>query len=382
MNKDIYKKQPIEYRGKIPVFSRQTKYTENYEKISFDHLKSIEKDGSNPFIRENLWRQSEQSTIDLIKKYCKSDDMILDVGVGLGRILKCFPPLKRYGMDISFGYLEFAQKEGIEVCYAMVEDMPYNEEIFDIVICTDILEHTFDLNFCIAKILSVLKKGGLLIVRVPYREELSGYLNPDYPYEYAHIRNFDENSLRLLFEKVFRCEMIETSNAGFMIADDRITRKELFDAEEFDSLKNWLFKIEMISPSLYWDILRKLSISVEINAVILKNITHELDIIRELIFSDNQKLPSLKKEIIIKGELNRNKNIDSLEKELMAQCQKNSYLEAKIIEMRNERNIASEIDSLHAELDAALIEKNELYIKLNNITKKLKKWHLSRFFQI
>ena len=50
--------------------------------------------------------------------------------------------------------------------------MPYSDESFDVILCTDVLEHVIDLNLCVAKILSVLKKGGLLIIRVPNREDL------------------------------------------------------------------------------------------------------------------------------------------------------------------------------------------------------------------
>ena len=137
------------------------------------------------------------------------------MGVGLGRVLAPFSNLERYGIDISFGYLEVAQRKGIHVCYALVEDMPYREGLFDLVVCTDVLEHVLDLNVCCAKMVSVLRKGGILIVRVPFRERLSSYLDVAYPYKYAHLRNFDEDSLRLLFERVFGCEYVEMAMAGY-----------------------------------------------------------------------------------------------------------------------------------------------------------------------
>ena len=387
MKKDIYLKKPPIYRGRIPVFSRQNEYTDNYEKISIDHLKSIEKDDTNPFIPESLWRQSEQSTIDLIKKHSTPGDMILDVGVGLGRILSFFPELRKYGMDISFAYLKTAQTNGIEVCYAMVEDMPYNKEIFDIVVCTDVLEHVFDLNLCVSKVLSVLKKDGFLIVRVPYREDLSGYVGTYCPYEYVHIRNFDEYSLRLLFEKVFHCQIIETTDAGFIFADNRLKSKELFSPEEFTSLKSWLSKLEMISLSLYWEIIRKLNISVEINAVIKKEIAQEIDIYRGLLVNENQTLSDRAEEVVIKNQSIRN-TIDSLGRELMAQRQKNSFLEAKSVEVRaglkkiSELNtLRADFDSLKSDIDNLRLERSELQEKLDIIRKKLKKWHLLWFFQ-
>jgi 2-polyprenyl-3-methyl-5-hydroxy-6-metoxy-1,4-benzoquinol methylase len=66
-------------------------------------------------------------------------------------------------------------------------------------VCADVLEHVLDLNLVCAKILSVLRPGGILIVRDPYREDLRAYTVPSCPYKFIHLRNFDENSLQLLF---------------------------------------------------------------------------------------------------------------------------------------------------------------------------------------
>lgn len=214
MSNSIYSREPLSYEGSIPIFSFINEYVENYEKISADHLRSLRDSGTNPFIPEDIWRQLENSTIELIEKYSHAGEMILDVGVGLGRLLSHFPQLQRFGNDISLGYLEVAQSKGIEVCFSLIEDMPYEPESFDVVTCTDVLEHVIDLNLSIKKILEPLKKGGTLIIRVPYRENLIGYF--DAPYKFIHLRNFDEFSLRLYIEKVFGCEYIETTFSGYI----------------------------------------------------------------------------------------------------------------------------------------------------------------------
>ena len=99
---------------------------------------------------------------------------------------------------------------------SLIEDMPYAEGFFDVVVCTDVLEHVIDLNLAFDKILRVLKPGGILIVRVPYREELSGYLAPEYPYELVHLRSFDEHSFRLFVERIFNRQLVEYSFAGYL----------------------------------------------------------------------------------------------------------------------------------------------------------------------
>ncbi len=220
MSDTLYTRRPLAMRGAIPVFSTPTDYTANYEEIAADHIRAMrDQHIANPFIPEDLWVQTEMATAALIEKYSRPGDMVLDVGVGLGRLLAQFPLLRRYGMDISFGYLEVAQRNGIDVCYALIEDMPYRDETFDVVVCTDVLEHVLDVNVACARILSVLKKTGTLIVRVPYREDLSAYVSPALPYRYVHLRNFDEHSLYLLFTTVLHCDIIETQTVGYAPSD-------------------------------------------------------------------------------------------------------------------------------------------------------------------
>ena len=206
---EIYEREPICYYSNFPVFSENNDYTNNYEQISQDHLSHFSKHGFNPFINEENWKIMESSTINLIKKYVKPNSKILDVGVGMGRLLSHFSGMQRFGVDISYGYLMESQKKGIEVCYSLIEELPYKNNIFDVVVCTDVLEHVINLESCCEKILYSLKEGGYLIVRVPNREDLSNYLSPICPYEYVHLRNFDENSLQLLFSRVLKCELIE-----------------------------------------------------------------------------------------------------------------------------------------------------------------------------
>lgn len=218
MKNNIYIKKPHRIIDGIPIFNIKNQYTDNYEKIAQDHLKEMKLTGDNPFMTEDLWIELESSTVKLILKYTKKGGRILDAGVGLGRLDEMLPSsFDKYGFDISIDYLKIAHNNNIEVCSAQIEDLPYKKEFFDSIICTDVLEHVIDLNMAVKSILSVLKKGGLLFIRVPYKENLSPYLDNKYPYHYAHLRNFDESSIKILFTKVFNCEVIEQKTSGTMI---------------------------------------------------------------------------------------------------------------------------------------------------------------------
>jgi len=267
---DVYNRQPLRIEDGIPVFSDQDDYTANYERIAGDHLASLRETGTNPFIPEDLWIQSEDSTELLIAKYARSGSAILDVGVGTGRLLSRFPELRRFGLDISFGYLEHARSQGIEVCYARIEDMPYRDDVFDVVVCTDVLEHVLDVNLCCRKILNVLKPDGVLVVRAPFKEDLSWYASADCQYRYVHLTTFDEPSLRLLFEKALNCQVIESSLAGYTAHAPKLIPDA--SAGYRDYLLSRLATVpEADRPPVYSALLRECYEPIVINVVVAKS---------------------------------------------------------------------------------------------------------------
>ena len=264
--KNCYNKKPKAHIEGIPIFSFPDFYIENYEKISEDHLKHFEKKGDNPFINESHWKEIESSTEILINRYVpEAGSKILDVGVGMGRLLERFPSMQRYGMDVSRGYLKHAKHKGINVCLSLIEDMPYRLNYFDAVVSTDVLEHVLDLNLAVKNILRVLKKDGILIIRVPLEEDLSTYLDEDYPYDLVHLRTFDEASLRLLFEKIFNVSVLEIGLTGYRGGPLRIGSK----LRIYNSLVNrFLRMVKFFSDNVYYSISRFTCKPVEINVVI------------------------------------------------------------------------------------------------------------------
>jgi SAM-dependent methyltransferase len=209
-----FKHSPIDIVDGIPSFSVSDPYVRNYQKIASDHLTAMNLTSDNPFIENKLWTELEESTRFFINKYVPDGASILDVGVGLGRVLGPIKRLHRFGIDISYDYLRKAQLQGVDVAFSRIEDMPYLDECFDAIVTCDVLEHVIDLHACTKEILRVLKPGGHLIVRVPYKEDLKVYLQEGLAYEYIHLRNFDEYSIKLFFEKIHRCNVLELSTVS------------------------------------------------------------------------------------------------------------------------------------------------------------------------
>lgn len=222
MINNLYNKEPLYIENGVAVFSENDNYIENYEKISQDHLTHLAEQGENPFMSEEYWQSLEAVTLNQIVSILQPGDKILDVGVGLGRLLsKVESNIEKYGVDISKSYLGEAKDKGITVCLSKIEELPYSDNIFDVIVTTDVLEHVFDLNQCVKEIKRVLKPNGYLIVRVPYREDLSAYINYD-QYEFIHLRNFDENNLDLFFRKIFNFQFINYELAGIIEDNSRL----------------------------------------------------------------------------------------------------------------------------------------------------------------
>lgn len=266
----IVNKEPLKIEKGIKIFSQEDKYTQNYEEISIEHFESIKEGIANPFIEEKIWEEMEISTIELINKYINQGNIILDVGVGHGRLLsKIDIDVKKFGIDISLHNLLESKKKGIDVCMAKAEELPFNENCFDIVVCTDVLEHALDINTVFNEIKRVLKPQGKFIVRVPYREDLSLYSNHNYPYFYSHIRNFDEYSLKLISEKVFNFKLLDTSYTTYL----PIANKLKCQRNKLENKIMWriLKTIKTIHEKTYNCIAPYFLYPVEMNMVFEKN---------------------------------------------------------------------------------------------------------------
>ncbi|MBI2641446.1 class I SAM-dependent methyltransferase, partial [Candidatus Roizmanbacteria bacterium] len=100
---------------------------------------------------------------------------VLDAGCGRGfyvQALSYFSFIKEIqGIDVNEKYLAIAKRTCTDlrcrVRKASIYRLPYPNEYFDCVICSEVLEHLNDDNKALLEIKRVLKKNGLLFVTVP-----------------------------------------------------------------------------------------------------------------------------------------------------------------------------------------------------------------------
>jgi len=108
---------------------------------------------------------------NLITTYSQNrkDNQILDIGCGTGALMKEIASEGTVtGVDFSADAVHFCKQRGLEnVVQGSVTSLPFPNDIFDIVLALDILEHVEDDGQAVQEISRVLKPGGVAIIFVP-----------------------------------------------------------------------------------------------------------------------------------------------------------------------------------------------------------------------
>jgi ubiquinone/menaquinone biosynthesis C-methylase UbiE len=95
-------------------------------------------------------------------------EAFLDAGCGDGRYLAALAPelpARRAGTDLSARILETARTRiDADFRQANLETLPFADGEFDLVLCSQVIEHVLDADAGIAELVRVLRPGGTLVV--------------------------------------------------------------------------------------------------------------------------------------------------------------------------------------------------------------------------
>ncbi len=148
-----------------------------------------------------------------LKKYdLKNDGVLLDVGCGEGRhifgVMQDYPLMKCIGIDMDhesikiaeegYDYFKSISHAGAEFLKGSAYDIPFPDNFFDLVICSEVLEHLHEYNDAVKEMHRVLKPGGKLYASVPasWPEKICWNLSKDYQNQPGgHLRIFDQKGL-------------------------------------------------------------------------------------------------------------------------------------------------------------------------------------------
>jgi methionine biosynthesis protein MetW len=120
------------------------------------------------------------------------------------------------GVDISKSGVETARARGLDAReISDATDLPFEDASFDLVTCTEVLEHLFEPQNAVSEMVRVLRPGGRILVTVPNaahwrnRVDLAmlgrwngrgDHLSGTEPWRDPHIRFFTMRSLRAMLE--------------------------------------------------------------------------------------------------------------------------------------------------------------------------------------
>jgi SAM-dependent methyltransferase len=90
---------------------------------------------------------------------------ILDAGCSASRIIQDLPSAT--GLEIMMNKLRFLRKTNKKLVNADIARMPFRESSFDLMICSEVVEHLADDRAAWLEIKRVLKKDGVLIIGTP-----------------------------------------------------------------------------------------------------------------------------------------------------------------------------------------------------------------------
>lgn len=93
---------------------------------------------------------------------------ILDVGCGTGANLEMLAQFgTAQGVDVSDDALEFCRRKGLDARKGLAEELPFEDESFDLVTALDVIEHLDDDVAGLTEMHRILKKGGKTLIFVP-----------------------------------------------------------------------------------------------------------------------------------------------------------------------------------------------------------------------
>lgn len=154
--------------------------------------------------RKHILRYSRSSIhrIKQLLQFASTGQKLLDVGSGSGEFvyIASLSGFDVHGLEPHQGYSEYTRKTfGVPIITAPLEKADIATESYDIITLSHVLEHLHYPLTSLSYLNRWLKIGGLLAVDVPNIE--TTHHSPVNRFHYAHIYNFNHDTLKAMLEK-------------------------------------------------------------------------------------------------------------------------------------------------------------------------------------
>lgn len=164
-----------------------------------------------------LQRYWQRKRFQIINRFAPGAGTCLDVGCGGSRIIKMRPEM--VALDLNFKRLRHLQSTNPRRVQATAGDIPFADGSFDIVICSQVIEHTLE-GTCVTECVRVLRDDGILVIGTPdygtfwwpFWEAIYDRVKP-HGYVIEHIAHYTYESLTQEVMKA-GCKVLEHAYIG------------------------------------------------------------------------------------------------------------------------------------------------------------------------
>lgn len=217
--------------------------TSTFNPESFEHLKRAE--------ANHFWFEVRRRWIfDKIKKYKNPPADLVEIGCGTGNV-SSYLASKGYnvtGCEYFNDAIDLAWP-GFKIVQGDANHLPFDNESFDIVGLFDVIEHFEDDIAIVKEAKRVLKKGGIMAITVPARDELWSI----YDIKSSHKRRYTMEKLaNTLHRSELNILLMEYMFMALYMPMRYIRKRDLDDPFRINKLVNNFLKC-------YFDVERKLS---------------------------------------------------------------------------------------------------------------------------
>lgn len=163
--------------------------------------------GSDLSIRKKIHQQRYNSIMNLMGDV--TNKKVLDAGVGEGLFLSTVSTTEKVGIELSRIRVRRAKElfPNLKIQVGDVRNMPYNDNSFDLIVCSEVLEHVDGYEKAIEEFKRCLKPNGYLILSFPneFTVSLGRLLLLKFPiHEIDHVNSIKPKDIEKLLGKEYK----------------------------------------------------------------------------------------------------------------------------------------------------------------------------------
>jgi SAM-dependent methyltransferase len=119
-----------------------------------------------------VWRSGQERRLNLVRQYVDLQDArVLDIGCGVGSYVNAFRRFtdQAYGIDIDAERVHEGGQRIPGLAIGISERLPYRDELFDLVLLNEVIEHVENDADTVREALRVVRHGGIVAIYAPNR---------------------------------------------------------------------------------------------------------------------------------------------------------------------------------------------------------------------